>query len=102
MAVVDTSVLVAILLHEPEAEALANQLLGFETLLIAEPNWVESNLVMAARKGEEGIRALHRLADAIALRRVPADARVGDAAVRAWQRFGEGRHPGISLHPAGA
>ncbi|EXI75299.1 MAG TPA: type II toxin-antitoxin system VapC family toxin [Candidatus Accumulibacter phosphatis] len=56
--VVDSSALVAILLGEPERDALARALAGVEMPGICAPNWLEALMVISARLGRPGLQAL--------------------------------------------
>jgi ribonuclease VapC len=91
--VVDTSAIVGLLLGEAEAPEIASRMALASILLISEANWVEASLVMSARKGAEGLRALAALSEMTGLERIPVDRPIGDAAIAAWERFGKGRHP---------
>ena len=59
--VVDRSALVAILLGEPEGDALALALAGAEMPVICAPNWLEAMMVISARLGRPGVQALGEL-----------------------------------------
>jgi ribonuclease VapC len=91
--VVDSSALVAILLGEPECDALALALAGAEMPVICAPNWLEAMMVISARLGRPGVQALGELLDAAEVQVEPADAELVQTAFDAWQRFGKERHP---------
>ncbi len=91
--VVDRSALIAILLGEPEGDALAVALAGAEMPVICAPNWLEAMMVISARLGRPGVQALSDLLDAAEVQVEPADAELVQTAFDAWQRFGKGRHP---------
>lgn len=91
--VVDTSAIVGLLLGEAEAAQIAQRMAQASILLISEANWVETCLVMSARRGAAGRRALASLSEMTGLERIPVDRPIGDAAIAAWERFGKGRHP---------
>ena len=55
--VVDSSALVAILLGEPECDALAFALADAEMPVICAPNWLEAMMVISARLGRPGVQA---------------------------------------------
>ena len=93
--VIDSSALVAMLLGEPAAEAVGSRLLSHPVRLIAEPTFFEARLVMSVRKGDPGRRLLDRFVDRAAIHRVAFDARLSDAAMLGWNRFGRGRHPAV-------
>jgi ribonuclease VapC len=52
--VIDSSALVAILLGDPECDALAVALAGAEMPVICTPNWLEAMMVISARLGRPG------------------------------------------------
>lgn len=91
--VLDTSALVSLLLDEPDGERVAVTLLRYPVRLIAEPSLFEARVVMSVRKGEAGRMLLDRLVEHAGIERVPFEARLSDAAIAGWQRFGRGRHP---------
>src|SRR5699024_10927361 len=92
MIAVDSSALVAIVLGEPEAEAMLSVLQRHPALLGA-ATWLESSIVVEARQGPDATRDLDLLVtDAIA-EVVPFDAAHARVAREAWRRFGKGRHP---------
>ena len=72
--VVDCLALVAILLGEPECDALALALAGAEMTVICAPNWLEAMMVISARLGRPGVQALGELLDAAEVQIEPADA----------------------------
>ena len=91
--VVDSSALVAILLGEPEGDALALALAAAAMPVICAPNWLEAMMVISARLGRPGVQALGELLDAAEVQIEPADADLVHTAFDAWQRFGKGRDP---------
>jgi ribonuclease VapC len=93
MMVVDSSALVAILLGEPGADALAVTLAGARQPVISAPNWLEAMIVIHTRLGQAGVAALTHLLDAAAVQVEPVDAALAATAFDAWRRFGKGRHP---------
>lgn len=54
---------------------------------------VESGIVVEARQGREAGRDLGELLGVLAATVVPVDQRQAELAIRAWRRFGKGRHP---------
>ena len=90
--VVDSSALVAILLGEPEGDALAVTLAVAELPMICAPNWLEAMMVITVRLGRPGVLALAELLDAAGVQIEPADAGLAETAFEAWLRFGKGRH----------
>ncbi len=91
--VVDSSALVAILLGEPDGDALSRALAGAEMPVICAPNWLEAMMVISARLGLPGVQALGELLEAAEVQVEPADAELAQTAFDTWQRFGKARHP---------
>lgn len=98
--VVDTSVLVAIVFGEPDAEgfkvALRSAAPG--TITMTAVTAVEAAMVVEARHGADGARDLESLISTLSIRIEPVDGAQALAAKEAWRRFGKGRHPsGLNL-----
>ena len=93
MTVVDTSALVAVLTHEPEASALLDRIAAEDDLLVSAGTLLEALVVLQARHGEEGVRDLRLLLHAAGARVVPFDADQVELAHAGFVRFGKGRHP---------
>lgn len=91
--ILDTSAIVAVLLHEPEAEQLGSTIGSASTCRIGSPTLVEATLVLMNKQPENGKLLLagflqHRDFDIQSF---------GDAhwrsAQSAFHRYGKGRHP---------
>ena len=96
--VVDSSALVALVLGEPGAERIAQQLQSADEVVIAAPTLVEATIVVDARLGAAGVLQLHRVLAEAQIEVAPFDERHSAAAVDGWRRFGKGRHPaGLNL-----
>jgi ribonuclease VapC len=91
--VIDTSVLVAILLGEPGAPALARAIETVPIRLLSAANLLEASMVIESRKGEAAGRELDLLIYRAAIEIVPTDQDQAEIARAAWRRFGKGRHP---------
>jgi ribonuclease VapC len=92
--VVDSSVLVAIVLREPGAEAFLSTLLDRdETAYVGTVTAFEAALVLARRLGAPGLPILDGLMNEIEFEIVPFDGAQIAAARAAYLRFGKGRHP---------
>lgn len=92
--VVDTSVLAAVVLGEPDAEAylgVMQRAIGELTLSAA--TLVEASIVVEAKQGPDAAADLATLLTSLAVETVPVDAAQAAMAVAAWRRFGKGRHP---------
>ncbi len=88
--VLDTSALLAILLAEPEANAMVRAVAAAERRLVGAPTWVEASAVMTARKGSSGEVALDALMDRLEVEVVPLSVAAGRLARLAYSRFGKG------------
>ena len=90
--VLDTSVLLALLLDEPEAEEFRTAVEEDTTRLVSAATLLETALVIEARKGEPGGRELDALIHKAEIVVVAVDAEHVSEARRAYRRFGKGRH----------
>ena len=91
--VVDSSVLIAILLAEPEAEDYAKQLADTDDLYISAVSIVESSMVIEYKKGEQGAMQYDELLTIITPTIVAFDSEQAKLARAAWRQYGKGRHP---------
>jgi ribonuclease VapC len=91
--VLDTSVLLAMLLDEPEAEAFRGALEDDPTRLLSSATLLETAVVIEARKGEAAGRELDLFIHKAEITVVPVESDQVLEARRAWRRFGKGRHP---------
>ncbi len=88
--IVDTSALIAVLRHEPEADGFVESLLASSSVRVSAGTLLETRLV-AERNG--GTAELAELLELIGIDVVPVDARQVDLAFDGFRRFGKGRHP---------
>jgi len=91
--IIDSSVLIAILEFEPEAEQLAEAIEQDHVRLISAASIVETTIVIENRRGGDGVKALNLLMDKIAIEIVPVTAEHAITACQAYRDFGKGRHP---------
>ena len=91
--VIDTSALIAILLREEEADDLIAVLARDPKRLISRFTCLESAVVIEARKGPAGVRELDLLVHEANIERVALDADQVAVAIKAYRRYGKGRHP---------
>jgi len=92
--VIDTSVIVAIMLHEPDAPKLLAKMAEAKTRSTSACSYLEASMVVIARKGDDDVaenidRALYEANIAI----VPVSVQQAKIAREAFIRFGKGRHP---------
>jgi ribonuclease VapC len=90
--VVDTSVVVAILMAEPDAELLGAALASARAPMMSAASYVELLLVSLSRDIAGRAEVDEMLADA-AIEIVPVSLEHARLAVTAFERFGKGRHP---------
>ena len=88
MIVVDTSALVAILLAEPERDALLDIVMRQDRILVSSVSVVETRMVIHARRGERGVIALNEFLSLSLFEIVPPDLTNTDAAHAAFVAFG--------------
>ena len=91
--VIDTSAMIAILMHEPAADRLVSAMEADRTRLVSAATVVEASLVLLARYGEAGDPQLDRLLRGIGAEVVPVGEEQVALARDAALRFGRGRHP---------
>jgi ribonuclease VapC len=91
--VIDSSVLIAILLAEPDAEYYANLISEASNIYISAVSIFESSIVIESKKGEEGAKEYDRLLETISPNIVAFDNQQANLARIAWQNYGKGRHP---------
>lgn len=94
--VIDTSVLVAILLSEPEAMTFVEEIAAADRRLVGVPTLVEAAAVMLARKGEEGVIALDALLSRLGIEVVSMTPAAAEFAHEPYGRFGKATgSPGV-------
>lgn len=91
--VIDSSVLAAVVLGEPDAERYVQAMQRHEPLSVSAATLLESRIVVEARQGPDATRDLDLLVDQAVVAVQPVDAHQADIAFAAWRRFGKGRHP---------
>jgi len=91
--VIDTSALTAILRNEPERDALLKALLGAPTRLVSAVTALEAAMVIEGRYGSDAGADLELLLYTSRVQIVPFDPEQATVAVRAWKKYGKGRHP---------
>jgi len=91
--VVDTSVIVAILFMEDDAERYAEALAGARKCFLSTVTLVEIAFVVEGRRGEAGRKALEAFLEALDAETIPVDSRQAALAIEAFRVYGKGRHP---------
>lgn len=92
MIVIDTSVILATSLDEPEA-SLFRSLVSREEILVGWPTLVEARIVLSGRKFPNAGDILKQLTDLPNVTAVAFGERHYLAAEKGFERFGKGRHP---------
>jgi ribonuclease VapC len=101
MIVVDSSALVAIFEHEPDAATFAKAVLQADRLLISAVNVFETGMVLRARRGETAERQMWRfLRGENDFEIVPFDEAQAREALAAFGRYGKGIHAKARLNLA--
>ncbi|MCC7169035.1 MAG: type II toxin-antitoxin system VapC family toxin [Planctomycetes bacterium] len=91
--VIDTSVLLAILEGEPEADAFSRLIESADTRIMSAVTMLETGIVVEARKGAAGRRALDLLIQTAGIDIVAFDGEQAALARQGFATFGKGRHP---------
>lgn len=91
--VVDTSVLVAIVLGEEDADRYARAMQADAEPKVSAVSVVEASMVVEGRQGPEAVRDLRLLLESAQATVEAVDPNQVELAVDAWRRFGKGRHP---------
>jgi ribonuclease VapC len=90
---VDTSAVLAVLLHEAGSDAILERLCAAVQPAVAAPTRTEILLVALVKLGEIGLERAREFLDQQAMLTVCWDEELADRAAMAFQRFGRGRHP---------
>ena len=91
--VLDTSALLAILLHESEAREFLDVLSAADRVSICASTLLESEIVVMNVLGAEGQVRLHELLYALSVEVVPFGETELAVASAAYRDYGKGRHP---------
>lgn len=89
--ILDSSALVAIIFREPEAERLLLAVDSASSLSVGAPTFTEAGIVIGSRLGF-GSRDLAQLLTHFEVNIVPFGHLHGEEALRAFEKFGKGRH----------
>ena len=92
MVILDSSALVALVLREDGHEAIRSTAGTAPALGVGTPTLVETGLVLHGRIGGVARTALERLLDDASVERIPFTDRHWPIALRAFARYGKGRH----------
>lgn len=96
--IVDSSALLAVVLGEEDAEEFLSVLTSADELAMSAASLVEAGVVAQTRQGEEALSDLHALLADLECEVLAFDEEQAQVALKAWARFGKGRHPaGLNL-----
>ncbi len=90
--IIDTSAVVAVFLKEPEAEWFLERLSQTESLSISTGTLLECGIVLSHRKQRNMQHALQHYLLNFGVDEVPFSPAHRQEAMRAWWRYGKGRH----------
>jgi ribonuclease VapC len=90
--IIDTSVLIAILLDEPDRDNFLRAIDAAAARRISAMSKLETGIVMVGRKGPAAGREVDLLIAKLAATVVPFDEHQADIARDAFARYGKGRH----------
>lgn len=90
---IDSSVLIAILENEPEAERLIEAITHDSVRLISAVSMVETSIVILNRRGEAGLAELDSFLQAAGIETIAVTPEQANFARQAYERYGKGRHP---------
>ena len=91
--IVDTSAVLAILFHEPDAERFARAISTASSPRMSVASLVETTIVLESRSGAAAGYELDAFLQEAGIELEPVTADQAQAARRAWRRFGKGNHP---------
>jgi ribonuclease VapC len=91
--VLDTSAVVAILQAEPQRDRMLEALTKAPRRLVSAVSVVEAAMVLEGRYGHAAGADLELFLFDARVEIAPFDSRQAEAAVRAWRKYGKGRHP---------
>lgn len=91
--VLDTSALIAILMSEPEARAIATALAAADKCLLSAASLLETSIVIESRYGPAGGEKLDELIRTAQIQIEPVTHEQASVARLAYRTYGKGRHP---------
>ncbi len=96
--VIDSSALIAVLMMEPEARAIAEAIAKDPKRLVSAVSVLETGIVVEARYGPAGGRELDLLLHRCRIDTIPFTSEHVELAREAYRQFGKGSHPaGLNL-----
>jgi ribonuclease VapC len=98
MIAVDTSVLIAILLDEPERLHFNRVIADQQPAFLSAVSLQEAGMIMRSRKGEAGVADLHQLVMTLQLKVSPFDELQARAAIEVFGHYGKGMGTAAKLN----
>ena len=90
--IVDTSALLAVLQDEADRRSFNEAIEAADSVALSVASFVETSIVIEARHGADGLRALDRFIERAGIVVAGVDLEQGKLARDAFSRFGKGRH----------
>jgi ribonuclease VapC len=90
--ILDSSAVIAIVLHEPDYEILLQKLTSAQVRMIGAPTLVECSIVLSSRTNQDSRGLLARFLKETKVHVVSFGEDHYSAAIGAWLRFGKGHH----------
>ena len=91
--IIDSSVLISILLGQPETVAFSKAIAADPKRLVSVFSVLETSIVIEAKKGEAGGRELDLLLHRAQIQPVDLSKEQMELARLAWRKYGKGHHP---------
>ena len=91
--IVDTSAVLAVLFHEPDAERFARAITTAPSRRMSVATLLETTIVLESRSGPASGYELDAFLQEAGIELEPVTPEHAQAARRAWRRFGKGNHP---------
>src|ERR1017187_3871009 len=91
--IIDSSVMVAMLLEEPEGQLFDVTIARSAVCRMSSAGLLEASMILQSRRGAEGVRDLDLLIVRFLIEIVPFTESQARLARAAFKRYGKGRHP---------
>jgi ribonuclease VapC len=89
----DSSALIAILVSEAGSLDLVDQILEADVVRVGTPTLLETSIVLSSRRGKPSAKEVQQLIEELDVTVVAFGEMEWQAAARAYDRFGRGKHP---------
>ena len=98
MIAVDTSVLIAILMDEPEKDAFIQFIASHQPAHLCAVSFQEAGMIICSRRGPDGVKDLLDLVAVLRLRVAAYDEAQAQLAIDAFARYGKGMGTAAKLN----